>query len=331
LIDNMNKFEFLEVTGSYKDVGYAIGAKFKKTIQERVNERQKRIINYERYLKRTEPYFKATKERFPNLVTEISALADAAGVGVADYFSINNREVDSHDKGDHCTVAVSFGESGAVVGHNEDWEGASPDSLYILKATIGKTTFFGLQYKVAIPGVSAAVNNWGLVQCINDLNPASQMGVPKNFVARAVLECKTLDEAESVIRGTRGASGFNHVLIQGLEVRNIEIAGSKIAVDKAMKESYVHTNHYLAPEMKSSEEFHTKSSEARYKKAKEMTHPGMSVAEMKALLSDRKNVEYPISRHDATLGSFITLPSLNEVYICYGPPDKGEYQKYELA
>ncbi len=319
----MKRFEYLEVSGTHEDLGRAIGTKFKDAIQLRIKHAQERIIDYEGYLKKTEPFFLAAKDAFPDLTRELTATAHAAGVGVADYFAINNHEVRAKHKkeyimSDHCTVAVSFGEHGAVVGHNEDWEGATADSLYVLKATIGETTFTGLQYKVAVPGIAATMNNWGLVQCINSLNQISQIGVPKNILARAVLECRTLDEAESLIRKTKRASGYNHVLVQGQEVRNIEIAGDKIAIEKVIGKPYVHTNHYLSSELKSLEKFHTKSSEARYARAEEIVKNGMAITEMEALLSDKTNPDLPISRDGATLGSFIALPAERKVY----PPSR---------
>lgn len=322
----MNKFDYLEVKGTYKDIGRVIGTKFRKEIQRQIERRQKRIKNYEEFLKRSEPYYKYAKESFPNLIKELEATADAAGVGVMDYFSINNGEVST---GDHCTVVVSFNKEGSLVGHNEDWKSASSDTLYLLKATIGDTTFFGLQYKVLLAGVSASVNNWGLVQCINYLNQVSEVGVPKIFLARAVLECRSLDEAENLIRKTKRASGFNHVLVQGREVRNIEIAGDKLAVEKVVGVPYIHTNHYLAPEMKLLEKFHTKSSEARYERAKELIKPNMTKDEIGELLADTKNKEFPICREDATLGSLVFLPNLKEIYVCYGHPCAGRFVEYE--
>ena len=298
----MKKFDYLEISGSYKDVGKAIGLKFKKEIQNRVFDRQKEISNYSEFLKRSEPYYKYAKDFFPNLIDELEATAKAAGVGIMDYFSINNREVYDQEQSEHCTVAVSFNGDGALVGHDEDWQSASFNSLYFLKATIGDTTFFGLQYKVTIPGVAATMNSWGLVQCINDLYQETQIGVPKNFLARAVLETKTLDEAESLLKNTERASGFNHVLVQGNEIRNIEIAGDKLAVEKVVNRPYVHTNHYLSQEMKLLEKFHTKSSEARYERAKELIESNMTKSKMQKLLSDTENEKYPI-----WFSAFVTL------------------------
>lgn len=326
----MKKFDYLEVSGTHEDVGRAIGTKFKEVIEKVVAGRKRRIPDYENYLKKTEPYFKAAEEAFPDLTIELSATAKAAGVGIADYFALNNREVPHGKKdADHCTIAVSFGKDSVVVGHNEDWKGASPDAIYILKATIGDITFMGLQYKVTIPGVAVSMNNWGLVQCINELNNEAQMGVPKNILARAVLECKTLDEVENLIRRTKRASGYNHVLVQNNEVRNIEIAGDRMSVEKVVGGTYVHTNHYLAAEMILLEKYHTKSSVARYERAMKLALPGGGKSEMEALLSDTANNKYPISRKTATLGSVVAVPKEQKMYICYGPPDKGEYIKYE--
>jgi len=168
-----------------------------------------------------------------------------------------------------------------------------------------------------------------LVQCINYLNQAVKVGVPKFFLARAVLECRTLDEAERIIRKTPCASGFNHVLVQRNEVRDIEIAGDKVIVEKVVAKPYVHANHYLSY-LKSLEKSRTASSVARYQRARELIKNSMSQVEMKRLLSDTDDRLYPICRKDATLGSAIFLPNKKEAYICSGHPCVGKYLKYRI-
>lgn len=332
MVSANKKFEYLDVSGSHYDVGFAIGKKFKDVIGKSIARRIAKNENYFEYLKRGEPFFNAAKESFPKLISEISGMAKGAGVETHDLFMVNCREVSSKSKKDpdHCTIAVSFGEEGAIVGHNEDWEGASPDALYILKANVDGTTFLGLQYKLILPGVAATLNSYGLVQCINELEQSPQTGVPKNFVARAVLECKTLDEAENLIKSTKRASGYNHVLVQGREVRNIEIAGDKLAVERVTDGTYVHTNHYLTPELTKYETFHTKSSEARYERAREIVKQDMDVDDMEKLLTDRKNKELPILRSDATLGSEVFIPSGNKVLIKYGGLSEGRFKEYNV-
>lgn len=329
----------MEVSGTYADVGRAIGKKMGEQIRKIVAEVKMETKNYGDYLTKTKPYFDLTKKIFPNLVVEMEAIAEAAGVLREDYFFINNREVydaaEAWDKEDatnldHCTIAVSMSENRAIVGHNEDWSISVIDSMYVLKATVGGTRILGLNYAAAVPGVAASMNSWGVVQCINDLHQTAEMGVPKNFLARAVLECRTLDEAEKLVRETPKGSGFNHVLVQNGEVRNFEIAGQQVAVQKKRDGNFVHTNHYLTSEMQKLEKFHTKSSEVRYKRAMELVRPNMTKEEMAALLSDSENKEYPICRPDETVGSLVFQPINGQVDVCYGHPCAGKFNSYNL-
>ena len=332
-------FPYLEVSGTHKDVGRAIGKMWGDKIQQSICWRRENIPDYPQHLKNVEKYVNATEDDFPKLIEEAESIAAAAGVPFLDYFFMNNPEEYSVDEEwvkknvpiiEHCTIAVSFNDKDVVVGHNEDWAPDAIDSLYILRATIGRTTHLGLQYGTVFPGCSAAMNSWGLVQCINDLYQNTQVGVPKYFLARAILECKTLDEAEGLIHKTKRASGFNHVLIQDHEARNVEIANNTVAVEKVIEGSYVHTNHYLSPEMETLEKFHTKSSEARLQRARQLAKPAMTKEEMVTLLSDKQNSEFPICRPDATIGSLVFIPGKSEVWICYGHPCAGEYIKYTL-
>ena len=333
----MKKYQVVEVVGRHKDVGHAIGESFRESIKNSIKVRKTEIVNYKELIQESKKYYKYTRKIFPKLIEETDAIAKAANVNVIDYFFLNNSEVydpaEEFDKKesvnpDHCTIAVSYGMDGAIVGHNEDWALDAMDDLYILKAKIGDIFFIGLNYKMNVPGIAASMNNFGLVQCINYLYQTKQFGIPKNYLARAVLECKTLDDAENMIKGTKKASGYNHVLVQEKRVKNIEVGGDKIAVETLTQKSYVHTNHYLAPEMKFLEKFHTKSSERRYKRAKELIKNTKTANDMEKLLCDRKDVNYPICRADATIGSVIAIPSKEEFWVNAGNPCMGEYIQY---
>lgn len=332
------KFPLIEISGSYSDVGMAIGRTMKPQIQAEITRRRREINHYEQLLAKTKPYYELTRQLFPQFIEEMTAIAQTADVPAEEYFFINNQEVfdETEEKDrqhasipDHCTIAVSFNQDGAVVGHNEDAEG-EVDQMYLLKATVGNVTFFGLNYATGIPGCAASINSYGLVQCLNWLNQTPKIGIPKFFLARAVLECKSLLQAENLIKQTPRASGFNHVLIQNHEVRNIEIAGEEIAVETT-NGPYIHTNHYLSDEMKKYETFHTKSSEARYQRAKELIKPNMTPEDMMALLSDRENQEFPISRPGEAVGSIVFVPTQKSVHVCYGHPVVGEYVSYSSA
>lgn len=334
-------FPYIEVSGSHTDVGHAIGETMGEIIREKIAERKATLENYNSYLDKIPPYYHAARDAFPQLVEELEAIVQAARVDPKDYFLFGTDEIydisevwdfqnpDNIDS-DHCTIAVSFNSNNPVIGHNEDWALSAIDELYLLKATINNTSFLGLNYATHLPGDSASMNNWGLVQCISSLHHQPKIGVPKNFLARAILACHSLDEAENLIRNTNRASGYNHVLVQNQEIRNIESINGQLAIEKEVGQPYVHTNHCLAPELKQFERYRTKSSIRRYQRAKELVKNNMSREEMIALLSDKSNPRYPICREDATIGSVVLIPNKKEVYICSGHPCAGEFVKYTL-
>jgi len=326
---NLKKFPYLEVSGTYCDIGSAIGETFRDRIGYIINLRKTQIPDYSALLAKTYEYFGITLQTFPQYMDEMTAIAQAARVGVADYFFANTEELYSPEN-DHCTIAVSFTDNGPIVGHNEDWYLENIDDLYILKATIKDTTFTGLNYTFHVPGASASINNWGLVQCINDLPQITSIGIPKTFIARAILACKTLDDAQNIIETSKQASGFNHVLVQGSEIRNVEISGSNNDIEVMRDLPYVHTNHFLSRHMLKYETERSQSSLARYDRATQLIHNNMTAEHMKSLLRDTKNTQFPICRSDSTIASVIITPQKREMLVCYGHPCAGEYVSYKI-
>lgn len=331
-------FPYLVVAGSYRDLGHAIGENFRVKIQESILERASSIPNYKELRKISQNHFLETLRIFPKYIEELTATAISANVGIMDLFFANTRSLyDSgaaSEKGelvihDRCTTLVSMSKTGAVVGHNEDWDIENIDDLYILKATIGDTKFIGINYINELPGTSASMNNWGLVQCINEMHQKEMVGIPKNFLARAIIQSKTLHEAETIIRRSKQDTGFNHVLVQGTKIKNVEIAGGQVNVDNIKSDCYTHTNHFLS-DLAKYETYHTKSSDHRYKKAKELLKGGMTVDEIAKILSDKSDDKLPICRPDATMASLIFKPEIGEVDVCYGEPYKGIYKTYSL-
>jgi hypothetical protein len=334
----IKKFPYLEVRGSYRDIGSAIGETFRDRIRYIITLRKNKIPDYQQYLPKLYPYFALTLKAFPQYVEELVAIAKAAHVDVADYFFANTEELYlseyvrdrmEHSK-DHCTIAVSFNAEESLIGHNEDWLPESINNFYILKATIGTTTFLSLSDVSVLPGACASFNNFGLVQCINDLAQTPQTGIPKNFLSRAILECQTLQEAETLLLQSKRASGYNHVLVQQNEVHNIEISGDDYDIEIIKQQPYVHTNHFLSRHMRKYETERSGSSLARYERAKELIRNNMSVDDMKSLLRDTKNTQFPICRPDSTIASVIITPQKNEMLVCYGHPCAGEYVPYRI-
>lgn len=335
-------FPYLEITGSHIELGLAIGEMFRGKIQEVIEDRKHYIRNYQEKLGSITSYFKEAKRAFPQYITELQGMADGADVPFIDLFFHNLPE--AYDKSrewdreqaqteDHCTIAVSFGKTGPIIGHNEDWSIESLDELYVLKATVNNVTYLGLQYASFLIGCSATLTSYGLAQCINELHQDSHMGVGKYFIARSVLDAKSLEEAETMIRNTKRSSGYNHVLVQKNTIVDIETAGPGIDVEKRIGVPYAHTNHFLSTRMQQYEQdeaSHHKNSYERLSRTQELVRNDMTIDDMKELLSDTKNRLYPICRDDATIGSVIIEPSEQKMYICYGPPNRGTFIPYTL-
>jgi predicted choloylglycine hydrolase len=327
-----NIFPFLEVKGNHRDLGFAIGQRFKKEIQERIKSRKENIPGYYQYLEKVAPYYQITKKYLPEIVEELEAMSEGSKVPTDDLFFHNCREIYNlfinSSENDHCTTVVSQKNNSILVGHNEDWILEGIEDLYILKANLGKTTILGLANNTLLPGDVAMANSHGLVQCINELNSESDLGVPKNFVARAVLDCENIEEATNLIKSLPLASGFNHVLVQKDKIVNIEMSASQISIDQINQNSFVHTNHFLSPKLKQIETFRSKSSEIRYKRARNLLkNNSHKIKSITNLLSDTSDGIHSICR-DETIASLVFSPNKNEVWICPGPPDKGKYLKY---
>lgn len=334
----MREFPILEVSGTHREIGRAIGEMQRKRIRNRMEVRREKIPNYLSYIEKIPEYIEITRKYFPKLMEEVEGIVEATGVPFNEFFFAQARDLypfyiegdaDTDFDGDHCTVAVSFNEDGVIIGDNEDWTMEALDDLYLLKATVDGTTFFGLQYAVSIPGEAASINSWGLVQCITEIHPTPQFGVPKNFVSRAILEAKSLEEAEKIITNTPKASGYNHVLVQGDRVWNFEIAGNDFSIDKLVGERFVHTNHFTSFKLKKYEEHRTKSSVFRYERAQRMNRENLNLQGMKEMLCDGSG-EYPICRPNETIGSLIFQPKLGKILVCYGMPTVDGYKEYKL-
>ncbi len=327
-----NVFPLLEVKGNHWDLGFAIGHRFKKEIQERIKSRKENIPNYNQYLKKVDAYYKITQKYLPQIIQELEGMAEASKTPINDLFFHNCREIYNFfinsEENDHCTTVVSQKNNFTLIGHNEDWILEGIDDLYILKANLGEYSIIGLANNTLLPGDVAMTNSHGLVQCINELNSKSTIGIPKNFVARAVLDCQDINEAINLVKSLPLASGFNHVLVQKNKIVDIEMAASQISINEIKEKTFVHTNHFLSPKLKNNESFHSKSSEIRFNKAHKLLKNGQQdIKNIFSLLSDTSDGVHSICR-DETIASLVFAPQNNEVWICRGRPDRGKYHKY---
>lgn len=326
----MKAFPVVRASGTHYEVGQAIGIHRQRAITDILRQHKERFgENLGRFLEESAEFLVQAKTYYPHYIDELRGIADGAQVSFEELFLSNNREV-TEPYGDvspnHCTIIGIPYRNGYLLGHNEDWEPSSLHNLYIFDATIDGVRIFGLNYANSLFGVSVATNQFGLIEAVNELSHLdTQHGVPKNFIARAILDCKTLEEAEAIVASVPRAAGFNHVVIQGDRLWNIESSAQEYIIEKIPHQKYVHTNHYVTELTRLDKG--NRESEQRYDKVKRQLDLMGTVEDMKALLSDRS--EPPICR-DETIGSVIFDATQNVAYIAFGQPTKDAYYKVNL-
>ncbi len=177
---------------------------------------------------------------------EIEAIAEAAGLARWEVYALNARTEILNAKVGECT-AVYLPDS-RVLGQTWDWLEALEDLMalthYIYPSGHRILT-------LAEPGQLAKIglNSAGLGVCLNFLvAPHGLEGVPVHVLARALLECTSLDEARAVI-ARAGAGKSSHYLLADAtgQALSVEFEGAHSGAVEPVDGIYAHTNHCLAP------------------------------------------------------------------------------------
>ena len=238
---------------------------------------------------------------------------------------------------DGCTSVLGVGPDCIVAGHTEDSWPQAVEGLYILDATVTErnaftgttgSRFVAMDYAQTLPGCSAAVNDRGLIVLIDALpDPERNVGAPRHFVSRALLDVPDIDAALDLLRTTNRGGGWNYVLVQGRRAVNAETTATQVVATEITAGTYAHTNHYLAPALAKATSEPRPSSFARLTRATELVRAGMDVAAMKLLLSDRQGAPDSICR-DRTIGAFVADTAARQIEVCWGEPEDATWTRY---
>lgn len=157
----------------------------------------------------------ASKRAFPQVWTELQAMAEGAGVDPGDLLLLNLRgDVGPTGPLEGCT-SVAWGDHGAaLLGHNEDGAAILLGRCRLLTMAIeGEIPVTAWWYPGFLPSNTFFLNADGLVCAIDNVNivrPATAPG--RHFVSRALQACTTLGEAEQFLRAHPSAGGFAYTL-----------------------------------------------------------------------------------------------------------------------
>ncbi len=270
--------------------------------------------------------------RYPDYLAELEGMAQGSGRPFEDLFLVNLRgEYRTFFHGaeaqacsdcavvtDHAASltnnAASLTNNAALIGHNEDGSPSFRDNLYVVHAKIaGKPAFTALSYPGFLCGNAFGFNAEGICYSVDHVQPRNgAVGVGRHFIARSLLEARSLDDAIRRVTVPDRASGFSYTIgsIPERRIVVVEVAPEDHHV-REVRGAYFHANHYR--ELAVDQIIHP-SSRARVERAEAMLKEhglaGLSdqdAAGVLAILGDEASEPYPIYRTAAAPDRSATL------------------------
>lgn len=253
---NRNAFDYLEVEGSYYEIGFQTGRLFRKNIREVIRRREKwhhRLMSI--YDTREGKVFadelhRLTHKHFPWILDEIEGMAAGAGLDFkAVWVMCIKSEIDAwQEPNPGCSTICVKDDKHFWLYHNEDGHAAYGDLMFMVRVTPPSgVTYLSMVYPGIITGNGPTMNDRGIIQTTNYIGSVHpEVGIPRYIIGRAVLEAKTLEEAVQVATTEPRAHPFHHNLAGIEEDRylSVETIPGKHQV-KEPKGVYFHTNHLV--------------------------------------------------------------------------------------
>ena len=272
----------VEVEGASYEIGRALGRHAARAIHEQVRELRefKALLPWRGHPYTTE-LEAAARRRTPAYVAEIEGLAAGADWPFEEAFLWNARgdlraageppgQAAGEPPGQGCTTLFAVDGDTRWIVHNEDGAAAHHDDVFMVRARPEEgLAFTSFAYPGLVCGNSFAVNATGVVQTLDNLRALDgRVGVPRQLVARALLDCAGLDGPLAILRGWTRASGYHHGLAQAGDARlmAIEAPASGVAA-RLVEERHAHANHLIDDDFASLRQLVTAASARRQERA----------------------------------------------------------------
>lgn len=273
------------------------------------------------------PFLAITEQIFPQFVLELRGLAEGIGVPFERVWAIQCRdEVLGLLKNEKCSSVFIRTDTGWLVGHNEDdfWNGFSKEEVrqlyFIVHKTIAGSSIFYLGFPSMVGGETVSLHSSGVIQTINTLHHINiQIGVPRNIIARALSEMRSLDTIQTTLSQTKRASGYCHTFLIDNTLSCIESTeASYELIDTG--DRFVHTNHYLGSlsRFEESEDEGHAITLGRCSNIRQKIHAVQTVDDLKEVLhakTDSENSIYRDGEFSITMVSVIIEVSTGTLYI----------------
>jgi isopenicillin-N N-acyltransferase-like protein len=198
----------------------------------------------------------------------------------------------------------------------------------------------------SVPGElgGVGINEHGVAVFANSLWPrAGRNWQAPPVTRRALLECRSADEAAERARAMNGPAVGSFLLIDAAgRIRNLEILPQALAVVARDRGVFAHANHCLDPGVKAHEVEQLPSPGspgrcARMQALLDAVAGRVSVEDIKRMLADHAGRPEPLCRHATsaaeweTTSALIAEPASRTLHLSYGPPCEGSFATYRIT
>jgi isopenicillin-N N-acyltransferase-like protein len=331
----LDMFPYIEVSGTHRDIGRAIGETLSLPIKKSLSAHFGRLHQIKKILspKVVQALTKTVERYFPRFVDEVRGISEGSNVSFDKLLQFSFEE--ELMPGEKCTsLAVKSGKT-ILFGHNEDWDIKLP--LYVVKARPkGQPRYVSVANAGQFPGTVAGLNEYGFAYAGNSIATKINFhGLPKTYCLRSFLECKTITDAITVIAQAPRAIGNNSVLVSQKEQQIVALEWSPYAYSITEADRGLgHTNHYIS-KLHSQQSVKTSYSSAQRlrfieKRMLQLKKPTLGL--MKRILRTHINSRVSICRHTGwkTLASIIVDTTARKMYVSDGTPCNHSYKTFSL-
>jgi predicted choloylglycine hydrolase len=323
-------FALLEISGNYREIGYAIGSMFKREIQLIFSKRNRWFQRIRAYAEQdpdnlAQHLLIHTETHYPHLVDELRGMANGAEIPFSNLFLLNiHAEISARmtalteTENPGCSTIYWDSDNEKQLFHNEDGHEAYQGLMFMVKATLPSgVSVLTLTYPGFLMGNGPALNNHGVFQTTNFISSKEcRIGIPRYFLGRAALEAKSLEEAITIVTRPERAFAYHHNLGSMSEKRiySVEVTPDSYQIIEPAH-LYIHTNHLLLDRTRNfpqNREYVLTSSMSRYKviseSLKNFPHARkIIITKIPDILSSHEQSPYSPCRHPRGPVKGITL------------------------
>lgn len=243
----------------------------------------------------------AVQRDYPLIWQELQGLAYGMEAAPEEVFAWNCRGDLVRSTSDGCTTLAGRDSAGqGFIAHNEDGFPQLRDDCFIADIIpLEGTAFTSFAYPGSICGHTFAVNQYGIVNAVNNIRAIERpAGLPRQVLARESLNATRLDDAVAILSQSPRAGAFHHTLGQAGDGRifSVEATGTGSSVTEITGCSG-HANHLIHSQQQGTRQVITGSSGSRQQSIDRQLAEVASLSSVQVLsiLSDDEG-ELPVYR-----------------------------------